>query len=161
MNMHRFAILALASALLASPQSRPLAGTFPKDLARAAEVDLETRLIPGISVAVVDGGRVTYAHGFGVASIERHAPLTPDTLFRVGSLTKMVTALAVVAEAKAKQIPLDAPVGKYVTGLPPRIGSVTIVQLLSHTAGFKDVVVATRISDNSDEELLLPYVRSW
>lgn len=48
---------------------------------------------PGMAVAVIRGNRVVFAHGLGVANVETSVPVTPDTLFRVGSVTKMLTAI--------------------------------------------------------------------
>jgi CubicO group peptidase (beta-lactamase class C family) len=161
--MRRLVILAMAIAILVPVKLPRAASDDPRldEVERIANRELKTLGIPGAAIAFVADGRVAWARGFGVASAETNTPVTPDMLFRVGSMTKMVTALAVLVETKARRIPVDAAVGDYVQGLAPRIGRVTIAQLLSHTAGFKDVVVAAPLEEDSNEDDLLREVRSW
>src|SRR5262245_62741765 len=66
------------------------------ELDRVALEELKQRNTPGAAVAVIKDGQVIYAKGYGVASIETGAPVTPDMLFRLGSTTKMLTAAALV-----------------------------------------------------------------
>src|SRR5688500_9748726 len=91
------------------------------DLGAVEEVGLdelrETKT-PGAAVAIVNGGRAVYAKGFGVRDVETNTPVTPDTLFRLGSTTKMFTGAAAVVLAEQGKIRLDAPVGDYAKGLP-------------------------------------------
>ena len=81
---------------------------------------------------------VVYLRGFGSASIETGAPVAPDTLFQIGSATKMLTAAAVMSAHAAKAIDVDAPVSRYVSGLTACVGAPTVRQLLSHTGGLMD-----------------------
>ena len=153
------ATLSLAAAIFTGAAAT--ADVSPQPIADAAAKDLARGQIPGVAVAFVDGGRVAYARGLGVANVETGAAMTADTLLRVGSLTKSVTAVAVVSEARSKHVSLDTPVGRVIPGLAPRIGQVTLTQLLTHTAGFKDRIVSTRFENDEDEADLLPSVRSW
>jgi CubicO group peptidase (beta-lactamase class C family) len=130
-------------------------------LEQAALHDMQNLLIPGISLAVVDSGRLVHSRGVGVANTGSGAPVTTDMLFRVGSMTKMITAMATLTLAQERGIPLDAPVGRYVSGLAPRIGQLTLAQLLSHSAGLREVVVAFPLDDDRTEADLLREVRSW
>lgn len=75
------------------------------------------RNIPGAALAIVIGDRVVYAKGYGAASVETGVPVTPETLFRMGSTTKMFTAAALVTLAHEGRLKLEAPVGEYVKGL--------------------------------------------
>jgi CubicO group peptidase (beta-lactamase class C family) len=61
-------------------------------LEKVALDELKQTNTPGAAVAVVSGDRLVFAKGFGVANIETGAPVTPETLFRIGSVTKMFTA---------------------------------------------------------------------
>ncbi|HEX8335995.1 MAG TPA: serine hydrolase domain-containing protein, partial [Pyrinomonadaceae bacterium] len=129
---------AAALLLLASAAESALAQRSRGDYRGLESVvlrELRETNTPGAAVAVVSGGRVVYAKGFGVASVETGAPVTPDTLFRIGSVTKMLTAAVFVSLAEERGVALDAPVGGAVKGLGPRLSSVTPRQLLSHTAG--------------------------
>src|SRR5689334_2151895 len=96
------------------------------ELDKVIEDELKSGHTPGAAVAVVSGDHVVYAKGFGVTSAEAGgAAVTPDTLFRMGSTTKMFTAAALVTLASEGKIKLDAPVGNYVKGLPPKIAALT------------------------------------
>jgi CubicO group peptidase (beta-lactamase class C family) len=109
-------------------------------LDRIATEELSKQKIPGMSVALVKGDRVVYARGFGVASLETNTPVMPNTLFRIGSLTKTFVAVAVVELSQQGHLRLDAPIDNYIYGLNPEIGRLTAHQLLSHTAGLSDEV---------------------
>ena len=161
--MRRILVIAvgLAFIIVVAPRSAVRDDGCPADIAHAAARDLTAQHIPGIAVSIVDNGRLMCAQGFGQSRLDSGVPITGATLFRVGSLTKVVTAIAVVSEANAKHIPLDTPIGQHVPGLSARVGQVTLAQLLSHTAGFKDLIVATSIDNDENEHDLLPYVRSW
>ena len=74
---------------------------------------------PGAAVAVVAGDRVVWTRGFGVANTETGAAVTPDTLFQIGSATKMFTAAAILSAASTGAVALDRPVSTYVSGLAP------------------------------------------
>ncbi len=98
---------------------------------------------PGVQVAVVVDGKLAYAKGYGVADIETGRPVTTRTLFRVGSVTKMVTAATLTQLAADGRLDLQAPVGTYVTEIKGRqVATVTAHQLLTHTAGWLDNAVA-------------------
>jgi CubicO group peptidase (beta-lactamase class C family) len=106
----------------------------------------------------VKGNRLVFAKGFGVANVETNAVITPDTLFRLGSTTKMFTGAALVALSTDGRLGLDVPIGDRVTGLNPRLARLTVHQLLSHTAGVADFQ-APFISQ--DDEALSRMVRGW
>ncbi len=99
-----------------------------------------------------------YSKGFGVTSAESKNPVTADTVFRVGSMTKMMTAAAAVSLAEQGRLRLDAPVGNYIYGLNSQVGQVTAHQLMSHTAGLRDEVSN---SGPHDEEALGRAIASW
>ena len=108
------------------------------DLDRIAEAELAGAKIPGALVAVVEKDKIVYAKAFGVANVESGQPMTPDMIFPIASLTKMFTAIAAASLAEDGTLDLQAPIGRYVPGLPPGLASVTAHQLLSHDAGLRD-----------------------
>lgn len=128
------------------------------ELDKVALEELKERNTPGAVVAVIKDGRVIYAKGYGVASVETGAPVTPEMLFRLGSTTKMFTAAALVTLAAEGKIKLDAPIGNYVKGLNPTLEKVTGRQLLSQSSGLRDFG-ATVVSN--DDAALSNQVRSW
>jgi CubicO group peptidase (beta-lactamase class C family)/pimeloyl-ACP methyl ester carboxylesterase len=123
----------------------------------AKEEMLETNT-PGAAVAVVSGDRVVFAQGFGVANIETGAPVTTETLFQIGSLTKMFTAAMLVRLAEEGKVKLNESVGRYVPWVSGDISRLTLHQLLSHTSGLKDVPGDYGLHD---EAALVSFVRSW
>jgi CubicO group peptidase (beta-lactamase class C family) len=98
------------------------------------EAELHSKNIPGAAVVVVQGDHVLYSQGYGVANAETKTPVTTDTLFRLGSTTKMFVADAVLQ----LKLPLDKPIGEIVSDLPPPLRKLTLEQLLTHTAGLHD-----------------------
>lgn len=155
-------LLAWCAALGANAGSPPRAragGPVALDALDSAVLEeLQSTDTPGAAVVVVDGEHVVYARGFGVANVETGSPVTPDTVFQIGSMTKSFTAAAVVALAEEGKLDLQAPVGTYVPGLSPRLARVTTHQLLTHTAGILDEPDEYGLHD---ESALGAYVRSW
>lgn len=100
--------------------------------------ELKATRTPGAAVAIVQGDRVIYARGFGLANVETATPVSPDMLFRLGSTTKMFTAAAVVTLADRGKLTLDAEIGAVIPGLGAKLSRVTAHELLSHTSGLRD-----------------------
>lgn len=129
------------------------------ELDKAVEAEIKAGHTPGAAVAVVVGDRIVYAKGFGVTSAEGDgAAVTPDTLFRMGSTTKMFTAAALVTLASEGKLRLDSPVGNFVKNLPPKIAALTAHQLLSQSSGLRDFA-PTVTSD--DDAALSKNIRAW
>lgn len=110
-------------------------GDVSSRISRDVPPSLRAAHVPGAAVAVVHGGRVVWARGFG--SARPRVAVTPDTMFQVGSLSKPVTAWGVVASGV---VPLDAPLPERLRPwpLPPSkqdARAITPRRLLSHTAG--------------------------
>ena len=99
------------------------------------EVDIES--YPGLSIAVGVGGQLVWAEGFGWADIEQEVHVDTDSKFRVGSVSKPMTAalLALIYEEGA--IDLDAPIQTYVPSFPEKRQPITTRQLAGHTAGIR------------------------
>lgn len=101
--------------------------------------ELERTQTPGAQVAVAHRGRVILSKAYGVADAETSRPVTPQTLFRIGSVTKMITGAMAAEMAVKGTLDLNAPISRYVPQLDGRrVGTVTTRQLLSHTAGWLD-----------------------
>ncbi|GAC1659476.1 MAG: hypothetical protein NVS9B12_12720 [Vulcanimicrobiaceae bacterium] len=114
--------------------------------------------IPGVSVAIIDRGRVAYVKGYGVVRSGESTPVTPQTLFHLGSVTKMFTAAALVKMSLQGRLDLQAPIGAAASGLPECAQNLTLEQLLSQSSGLKDFPGA----DGAHEESALnTFVASW
>ena len=91
--------------------------------------------LPGLSVAVAVDGAVVWAEGFGWADVESHRPITPDTRFRLGALSKPLTAVAAALLHDRGRLDLDAPIQRYVPAYPAKQWTITTRQLLGDVGG--------------------------
>jgi serine beta-lactamase-like protein LACTB len=82
-------------------------------------------------------GQVIYAEGFGYADLEERVPVWPTTKFRIGSISKTLTSVAVMQLVEAGKLDLDAPVQKYVPSFPEKAGKITPRLLADHLAGIR------------------------
>ena len=91
--------------------------------------------LPGLSVAVAVDGEIVWAEGFGWADVEGRTPVTPLTRFRLGALSKPLTAVAAALLHDRGRLDLDAPIQRYVPAYPQKQWTVTTRQLLGDVAG--------------------------
>lgn len=134
------AVVLLALPLRAAELSSPADGRYAAAIAQARQAAEALRAeqgIPGLSAAVVVGGEVVWQEGFGVADQEAGRPLTPETLFRLGSVSKLFTAAAAATLVEAGRLDLDAPLQKYVPGYPGPGAAITARQLAGHLGGIR------------------------
>src|SRR5918992_3383170 len=100
--------------------------------------------IPGGAVAVLRDGKLIYARGFGYADVENQTPVQPDALFRIASVSKPITGVAIMKLVEEGELHLDervAPLIAHLTPAPgatvdPRWEQITMRQLLNHTGGW-------------------------
>lgn len=98
-----------------------------------------TRLgIPGLAAAVVTERRLRWSAGYGIADLENAVPVTRDTVFRLASVTKPMTATAVLQLVETGKVDLDAPIQRYVPAFPEKQWPVTVRHLLSHQSGIRN-----------------------
>src|SRR6266568_2594571 len=96
----RSAVLILVQSLFAPcSAAQPPADRLSFELEKIAVEEMKAEGIPGAAIGIVSGGKILLAKGFGVASVETGVPVTTDTLFRLGSTTKMFTAASLVQMA--------------------------------------------------------------
>src|SRR5436190_6904798 len=93
---------------------------------------------PGYALGVFQNGRVALAKGYGLANIEYGVPITPQTPFIMGSVSKQFTAAAIALLVQDGRLRLDDDVRKYVPELPDYGTRITIDQLVHHTSGLRD-----------------------
>ena len=97
--------------------------------------------VPGASIAVIEGGRVAWARAFGVKEAAKNDPVTPATLFQAASISKPLSATAMLRLVERGKLELDADVNRYLTTwkVPENEltakEKVTLRRLVSHTAG--------------------------
>jgi len=138
----RRAFLAAATAALAGP-ARAQPDLAPLD--RLMTSFLADHAAPGAALAVARRGRLVFSRGFGFADLDRKTPVRPTSLFRIASVSKPLTAVAVLQLVDAGKVRLDDPVMRYVTLRPhlaagaeadPRLKDVTVRHCLNHTGGW-------------------------
>jgi CubicO group peptidase (beta-lactamase class C family) len=95
--------------------------------------------VPGVGLAVIEHGRLTYVKGYGVRDVTTRAPVTASTQFAIGSVTKSFTALDIMVLVEDGLVDLDAPVTTYIPELklsnPVSTRTVTVRNLLTHSTG--------------------------
>ncbi|HEV8217818.1 MAG TPA: serine hydrolase domain-containing protein [Gemmatimonadaceae bacterium] len=96
----------------------------------------EKQLI-GVSVGVMQNGKVILARGYGVRDIAGRTPVTPNTMFAIGSVTKQFTCSAMLMLAEQQKLSLKDPVSKYLPNLT-RAKDITLIDLGGHLSGYRD-----------------------
>src|SRR5256885_4090871 len=127
-----------------SPEQIGLSSARLERLAAVIRGDVERKLIPGAVLAIARGGRVGYAEAFGWRDREAVAPMTPEAIFRVASMTKPVTSVAAMMLAEEGRLEIAAPVAQYLpefaeltVGIERKKAQrvMTVQDLLRHTSG--------------------------
>ena len=114
------------------------AGQAPADPIRDAVLGEMSRLgIPGLTVSVAAGGAVVYEAAFGFADVENGVRARPETVYRLASVSKPMTAVAVLRLTEQGRLDLDAPVWRYCPDFPEKPWPLTARQLLCHQGGIR------------------------
>lgn len=140
--------LALCSPALAAPAP-------PAALAERLDAIVASRVAPdgpGVAVVVVQDGATLLRKGYGMADLERNVPIEPDMIFRIGSMTKQFTAVAVLQLVKEGKVKLDDPLAKYVPDFP-NADKVTVEHLLTHTSGIKSYTAVPRFMTHLRDDM--------
>src|SRR2546423_1450119 len=91
-----------------------------KALSAFIEQEIETKKIPAISIALVDDQSIVWARGFGIAKQKDKVPATADTVYRVGSVSKLFTDIGIMQLIEQGVLDLDAPVTNYLPDFKPK-----------------------------------------
>lgn len=139
---HAFSRAALIVLLLASiPSAAQTTGQLPADkiekIEKAISAEMSRQNIPGLSVAVVTDRRLRWSNGYGLADVENYVPAKSTTVYRLGSISKSITATAVMQLAERGKLDLDAPIQKYCPAFPQKQWPITARLLLGHLAGVR------------------------
>ena len=129
-----------------------IAQTAPTNTASVDKIfsDVQKRGSPGCAVGVYRDGKMLYAKGYGLASVELNVPISPQTVFDIGSTSKQFTATSILLLEKQGKLSLQDDIRKYIPELPdysknggPKI---TILNLLNHTSGIRDYLALLELS---------------
>jgi CubicO group peptidase (beta-lactamase class C family) len=152
-------VVILLNVAVASPLwAQTEAGQVQRDKVIEAIADsvvpelLRERKIPGAAVAVVSGGAVVFAKGYGLADLEKRLPVTTATVFQLASTTKPFTAAVIIRLVEEKKLSLDERLKRYLEWLPKQYEAITIRQLLTHTSGVRRDLRRENIDEFSIEE---------
>ena len=96
---------------------------------------------PGCALGVYQDGKVLYARGYGMASLEHGVALSPRSVLDVGSISKQFTAMSILMLQKEGKLSLDDPVRKYIPEMPAYADKITLRRALSQTSGLRDLYV--------------------
>ncbi len=100
-----------------------------------ASAPVKSGAVSGIAVAVVRGRDTLLMRGYGFADIENEVPVTPATVFRIGSLTKQFTSAAVMQLVEQRKLSLDDDLSTFLPDFPTRGRRILVRHLLNHTSG--------------------------
>lgn len=120
---------------------------LPAALDQITSAELSKQKIPGVAVVVVKDDHVVYAAGLGVASLESKLPVTPDTLFRLGS-ARVFLAAAISELSSQGRLHLETPAGDYLFGLNEKQARLSVQKLLSPPSESGEEAVAARLIQN-------------
>ena len=116
---------------------------FATQFAQADEVDdyikshMKQHRIPGVALEIIRDGQAVKTAGYGVANLELNVPVSLETVFEIGSITKQFTAAGILLLAQEGRLSVDDKISKYLKDTPEAWRRVTIRHLLTHTSGIK------------------------
>lgn len=146
---HRMLSRVLAGLLVFSGHSATVAGTSEdKKTAAVDEVfsDFAKPGSPGCAVGIYRDGKIIYAKGYGLANLEENVPITPQSIFDIGSTSKQFTAASILLLEKQGKLSVNDDVRKYIPELPDYGPKITILHLLNHTSGLRDYLTLMELA---------------
>ena len=111
---------------------------------------------PGAAMGIIHDGEIVYARGYGMANLEHNVPITPETVFRIGSTSKQFTAACVAILSLQGKLSLDDDIRKYLPELPAYDKPITVRHLIHHTSGIRDYLGLSYLSGNSGDDFFTP-----
>jgi serine beta-lactamase-like protein LACTB len=129
--------LLLAGAASLCAQEKVIPPEKRAAIEKAVSSFMSANSVPGIAAAVVLDGKPVWSAGFGMADLEDYAPASSSTLFRLGSISKPITAVAILQLNERGKLDLDAPVQKYCPAFPKKDWPITTRELLGHLGGIR------------------------
>jgi CubicO group peptidase (beta-lactamase class C family) len=136
-NQHRTRLAPIVATALFLPAAA-LADAKLSAAIDAVFADFDVATEPGCAAGVIHRGEYVHQRGYGLANMEYGAPLTPQSVFRMGSVSKQFTAMAIAILAERGDLDLDADVHTYLPDLMDYGHEVTVRQMVHHIAGMGD-----------------------
>lgn len=134
---HRLVLALVVIAQLATIEAQPAKPAAPltDEVDRFIAAEMARKHIPGVSLAVVRAGKEIKAQGYGVADLEHDVAVTPETVFKIGSVSKQFLATGVMLLAQDGRLAVDDPISKHLDGVPDSWRPITLRHFLTHTSG--------------------------
>lgn len=107
---------------------------------------------PGCSLGVFRDGAAVYSRGYGMASLEHDVPITPESVFYAGSISKQFTAMAAALAIQQGKLSSDDPIRKFLPELPPYADAIKVRHLVHHTSGLRDYNTLLSMAGRRDED---------
>ncbi len=101
---------------------------------------------PGCAVAVVQKGKIIHKRGYGMANLEHSIPITPQSVFYIGSVSKQFVAICIAQLVKEGRLSLDDNISKHVPEMPDYGDPITVRHLIHHTSGLRDYLTLLNIA---------------
>jgi CubicO group peptidase (beta-lactamase class C family)/N-acyl-D-aspartate/D-glutamate deacylase len=137
-----------------APPPAPPSGRSAELRVDSVFADLQGPISPGCAVGVYRAGELLYARGYGMADLERGVPITPRTVFNIGSVSKQFTAAALVLLEQQGKLSLDDDVRRHLPELPEYPRPVTLRQLVHHQSGLRDPFGAVLLAGRRPHDLI-------
>jgi CubicO group peptidase (beta-lactamase class C family) len=152
-----FACAFSASAQAAEEQKPKPAASLEELDKRLAETFTKAK-VPGVSVTIIEGGQIVMTKGYGFADLKTKRPVTPETVFRAGSISKSFTSIAVMMLVEEGKLSLDAKLSDLMPELKyenpwEKTDPIRLVHLLEHTTGFDDITFRHYLLEGKDVPL--------
>jgi len=112
---------------------------------------------PGCAVAIARQGKLLYAKGYGLANLEENLPITPGSVFDIGSTSKQFTATSILLLEKQGKLSVHDDIRKYLPELPDYGKKITILHLLNHTSGLRDYLTLFDLSGINIDNVTTDY----
>jgi len=110
---------------------------------------------PGISIIIAKDENIILKKCFGMADLELKIPLQPEMIFRIGSVTKQFTAVAIMMLVEEEKLSLQDDITKFLSGFPQKGVKITIENLLTHTSGIKEFVGTEKWNKSKKKDLIV------
>jgi CubicO group peptidase (beta-lactamase class C family) len=143
------AIVATSAVLAGSPDPRSPTPDPQIDVLFSA---WDTKTSPGCALGVFRDGAMAYSKGYGMASLEHDVPITPESVFYAGSVSKQFTAMAAALAIQQGKLAYHDPIRKYLPELPSYADAIKVRHLLHHTSGLRDYNTLLSIAGRRDED---------
>jgi serine beta-lactamase-like protein LACTB, mitochondrial len=130
-------LMMLTSTALATSYAATLSATKMESIEATLSTERSRWNAPGLSAAIVADYNLVWSRGLGLADLEQRVPAMPATVYRIASISKTITAVAVMQLAEQAKLDLDAPIQHYCPAFPEKSWPITARQLLAHLSGIR------------------------